>query len=137
MTRALSALLFVCSAAALSACMPSYRYTNEDVATVSKLGDLMWAQAQASDPAFKLIGKTELTDADYALATTAAERLKLTGPRTKMSFSKGPEWDTLCDAISAHADELGSAVAAKDVAKVNAALSATKDTCKTCHKKFR
>ena len=137
MPRLLCALLVCFAASFVTACGPSRLYTDADVPSISKLGDLMWAQAQASDPAFKLIGRAALTDEDYATATKAGERLKLTAPRIKMGFSKGAEYDAFADKLGAHADELTSAAAAKDSTKTLAALSDVKGTCKSCHKQFR
>lgn len=123
---------------AVAGCGPSKQYTTADVPSLSKFDDLMWAQAQAADPAFKRIGQATLADDDFAAATKAAERLKATAPRLKeKGFTKGAEFDALADQLGAKADALGAASAAKDSAKTVAALSEVKDTCRACHKKFR
>ena len=52
-------------------------------------------------------------------------------------FSKGAEFDLLTTKLNQLATQLGSAYANKDNAAANDALTAMKQACKDCHKKFR
>jgi cytochrome c556 len=129
--------LVLLAALALGGCGPKTVYTDADVPRAVKIGDVMWAQAQAMDPQFKKIGQASYTDEDWAGFTAAAGRLKLTTAKLKESFSKGPEFNQFADTLATHAGELADAAAAKDAAKASSALEASKATCKACHSKFR
>ena len=117
---------------------PKTVFTDADVPKLTKFDDLMWAQAQSSDPQFKKRNRTSFTDEDYAAFSATAQRLKLTAPRLKeVAFSKGEEWNKFADDLALHAGELGDAAAAKDAGKSAAALTATRAACKGCHSKFK
>ena len=137
--RCFSLAASLAAASLVAGCAPSHKYTDGEVASIPKLGDLMWAQAQASDPAFKLRDNTSLTDEQYAVAARAGERIKLTAPRIKdpSLMPKGDEYNRFADQLAGNADALLAAVSAKDVGKTTAALSEMKNTCRGCHHKFR
>lgn len=124
-------------AALLAACAPSHRYTDAEVATAPQIKDLMWSQAQLTDPQWKKIGRTQYSDADYAAFADVGRRLELTTARLRKDFSRGPAFDQLAGTLAEHAAELGQAGAARDAAKASAALTALRQTCKACHAKFR
>ena len=121
----------------LGACAPAITLTDAQIPTATKLGDIMWAQAALADPSFKKAGSSAFSDADWAAFSALATRLKLTSDKLKTSFSKGPAWDAHTVALAHHAEELGTAVAAKEVGPTNTALGAIKDTCRGCHKEFK
>jgi hypothetical protein len=120
-----------------AACGPKQVYSDADVAHLPKLEDVMWSQAQVMDPAFKRVGAASYTDEEFVRFTAAAGRLRLTTARIKQDFSKGPEFNALADALAAQAEALAAASTAKDAPKASAALAATKETCRACHKRFR
>jgi hypothetical protein len=123
---------------AAASCGMFHHYTDAEIPSVHKLSDLMWAQRQATNPAFHRIGKKTLDDADYAVINTAGERLRLTAPRLKeKGFTKGPEYDAFADQLAEEGSNMVAAAAAKDAAKSQAALTAAKSTCAACHKKFK
>lgn len=120
------------------ACAPSHILTTAEVPQAKDLGDIMWAQAEVADPAFKKIGRATYTDADYAQLIAVAERLAVTVPTIKTkAFSKGPAFDVFADALGAHAAELAAAASAKDPKASSEALAAMKNTCKSCHQQFK
>lgn len=119
-------------------CAMLHQYKDADIPAAHDISEVMWAQKQATDPAFNRIGQSALSDADYTIITRAGERLKLTAPRLKeKGFSKGVEFDAFADALLAHGEELVAAASAKDAVRAQAALAASKETCANCHKKFR
>jgi hypothetical protein len=123
---------------ALAGCGPKQRFTDAEIPKLEKLSDVMWSQAQAMDPSFKKIGRASYVEEDWTGFGAGAARLKLTTARIKEpAFSKGAEFNALADKLATRAEEIAAAASAKDVARVTAALQATKDTCKECHKKFR
>jgi hypothetical protein len=128
---------WLCLAALLAACAPSHRYTDAEVATAPQLKDIMWSQAQLTDPQWKKIGRSSYTDADYAYFADVGRRLELTTARIRKDFSRGPAFDQLAGTLSEHAAELSQAGTARDAAKASSALAALRQTCRTCHAKFR
>ena len=127
---------FLPAAFALS-CAPSHIMTNAEVPQATKLGDVMWSQAQVMDPSFKKIDAAAYSDADWAAFQEAGERLQITTAKIKQSFSKGPEFDAFADQLATHGKELMAASQSKDPAAAKAALTASRDTCRACHKQFR
>lgn len=130
-------LHWLCLAALLAACAPSHRYTDTEVATVPQLKDIMWSQAQLTDPQWKKISRSSYSDADYAAFADVGRRLELTTARIRKDFSRGAAFDQLAGTLAEHAGELGQAATARDAAKASAALAALRQTCRTCHAKFR
>jgi hypothetical protein len=128
---------WLCLAALLAACAPSHRYTDAEVATAPQLKDIMWSQAQLTDPQWKKIGRSQYSDADYAAFADVGRRLELTTARIRKDFSRGPAFDELAGTLAQHATELGQAATARDAAQAAAALAALRQTCRTCHAKFR
>jgi cytochrome c556 len=128
---------WLCLAALLAACAPSHRYTDAEVATAPRLKDIMWSQAQLTDPQWKKIGRSQYSDADFAAFADVGKRLEMTTARIRKDFSRGPAFDQLAGTLAEHAAELGQAAAARDAAKASAALAALRQTCRTCHAKFR
>jgi hypothetical protein len=124
-------------AALFAACAPSHRYTDADVATVPMLKDIMWSQAQLTDPQWKKIGRTNYSDADYTAFADVGRRLELTTARVRKDFSRGPAFDQLAGTLAQHAAELGQAATAQDATKASAALAALRQTCRNCHAQFR
>ncbi len=115
-----------------------HHYSDAEIPTAHGVGELMWAQKQATDPAFKRIGRSALSDADYAIIIRAGERLKLTAPRLKeKAFSKGVDFDAFADVLLAQGQELVAAGSAKDATRAQAALAASKQICASCHKRFK
>jgi hypothetical protein len=129
----------VLAALVLSAggCAPSRQYTNADVPNLTKLEDIMWAQAQVSDPQFSKADQNMFTDGEYQDLSDMATRLQLTTARIKKDFSKGPEFDSFADTLSNRAVDLGAAAGAKDIPGVSKSLHEIQNTCRGCHKKFR
>jgi hypothetical protein len=117
-------------------CGPSVRYTDSDVPKLTVLKDIMWAQAQAMDPQFSRMFQSTYTDDEFADIGAAATRLQLTAPRIK-EFSKGPDFDKLADELNNNAVQLGAAAGAKNAADTSRELREIKDTCRSCHNRFR
>lgn len=135
--RTILSLAFPLALAVLG-CGPKTVYTDLDVPRLGKLDDLMWAQAQSTDPQFKKIGAASYTDGDYEAFVAVAGRLKLTSERLKEpAYSKGDGWNRLADQLAQQGADLGAAGSAKDAAKSSQALADIKATCKGCHKQFR
>jgi cytochrome c556 len=132
-----SLLAVVAASLGIVACHPPKReVTPEQVAGLSKLGDVMDAQATYADPMFKKRDQAAFTDAEFASFTDAAQRLLATSLKIK-DFSKGPAFDALAVQLNAHVGELNTAAQAKDANATRTALAAMKATCKECHSKFR
>lgn len=135
---AIPSIAFIALAATLCGCPPSHQFTAAEIPKLTTLGDLMWAQAQATDPQFKKIGRAGgFEDGDYAAFTAAAERVFAVSARVKKEFSKGPEYDEWVDHLDMHAHELAEAAAARNAQAADRALSEMKAACKGCHSKFR
>jgi len=120
----------------LSACAARRDLTVAQIATVTKLDDLMDVQATVADPQWSKMTTSGYTDADWAALADVATRIQATSARIK-DFSKGPAMDELGAKLHTHAEELGKATAVKDETGAKAALTAMKATCKECHRAFR
>jgi cytochrome c556 len=126
------ALLLIC----VAGCVPKTDLPAEQIDKLTKLDDVMHAQATIADPQFKKIGAASYSDADWAAFADAGARLQVSAAKTK-TFSKGAGFDELANQLAAHAKSLADAAAAKDAAGASKALSDMKATCKSCHKQFR
>jgi len=115
---------------------PKKEVTPEQVQGLTKLDDVMAAQATYADPLMKKRDQLSFTDAEYAAMMDASSRLQATSMKTK-EFSKGPAFDELAARLHGQAEALGAAGQAKDSDKARAALTAMKEICKECHSKFR
>lgn len=132
-----SLLAAVVASLSVSAChAPRREVTPEQVAGLTKLDDVMDAQATYADPMFKKRDQAAFSDAEYASFADSAQRLLATSLKIK-DFSKGPAFDELAAKLNGHTGALQVAAQAKDAAGVRAALSDMKATCKACHSKFR
>ncbi len=107
-----------------------------DIPKLTKLDDVMDAQATVADPQFKKINLGAYSDADYAAFADVAARIGATSDKIK-DFSKGAEFDALAMRLKDKAAALGSAAQAKSSADASRALAEMKATCKECHSKFR
>ena len=121
----------------LISCAPTHFLSNAEIPTAKKLKDIMWAQAELADPAFKKINTTTYTDADWEVFTTTGKRLQLTSAKIKHDFSKGADWDAMASHLANGATDLIAAAEAKDGKATTAALEATRNSCRICHKRFR
>lgn len=124
------------SLCAFGACVPTKTVPVEEIPKIAKLDDLMAVQATYADAQFKKIGQASFTDAEYAQLADTGAHIKATS-RHITDFSKGPEFDKLAGDLGLHAEALTAAANIKDVSAVNSALREMKETCKTCHKKFK
>jgi hypothetical protein len=120
----------------LSACAPKKNVPLSEIPSLTKLDDVMAAQATIADPQFKKIGARAYGDADWAAFADAAARLTATSQKIK-EFSKGPEFDALAQRLGEKAGALGTAATARDASGASSALGEVKAVCKECHKKFR
>jgi len=115
---------------------PKKEVTPEQVQGLTKLDDVMAAQATYADPLMKKRDQLAFSDAEYASMIDASARLQATSMKTK-EFSKGPAFDDLAARLHGQAEALGAAGQAKDSEKARAALTAMRDICRECHTKFR
>ena len=130
-------LLFVLLALPMAGCGPAHFLSNAEIPAAKKLKDVMWAQAELADPAFKKIAAPAYTDADWVAFMAAGQRLQLTSVKIKRDFSKGPDWNALADHLGNSASELTAAAEARDAKATATALAATRNSCRMCHKRFK
>jgi cytochrome c556 len=117
-------------------CAPKRNVPLGEIPKLTKLDDVMDAQATIADPQFKKIGAASYSDADWAAFADAAARIGATSDKIK-DFTKGAGFDALANKLKENAAALGTATAAKDAAATSRALADMKSTCKDCHKQFR
>lgn len=134
--RRLSLLSWFALAAGLSACAPHREVTPEQVQALTKLTDVMDAQATYADPMFAKRNQKSFTDAEFAMFIDGSARLQSTSLKAK-DFSKGPGFDALAVQLHDQAAALGAAGQSKDAGAASKALTDMKQTCKECHSKFR
>jgi cytochrome c556 len=120
----------------VAACAPSKQVAVEDVPKLTKLDDVMDAQAATADPQFRKAKQESFSDTDYAGFADTARHIKATSTKLK-DFTKGPEFDTLSAQLGEQASKLLAAAEAKDAAGSRTALTEMKQVCKTCHSKFK
>jgi len=108
----------------------------DDINKLTKLGQVMEAQANLADPQFKKRDQQTFTDAEFATFADVGTRLQATALKTK-AFTKGEGFDALATRVHDRAADLVTAATAKDAAGARKALTDMKATCKECHKKFR
>lgn len=130
--------LLLAGAAAVAACAPPHRdVAAADVPKLTNLKELMDVQATIADPQFKKVGdEATYTDTDYANFTEVSNRILATSTKAK-EFSKGPDFDRLCDALHDRATKLGEAAKAKNGKASSDGLAEMKKVCKECHSKHR
>jgi len=128
--------LFAVAALGLAGCVPHRDVAVAEVPKLLKLDEVMDVQSTVADPQFKKIGRPSYGDADWAAFADVGARIQATSLHFK-DFSKGPDFDALAMQLNAHARELADAANAKDAAAASKALAEMKDTCKTCHKRFK
>jgi cytochrome c556 len=121
----------------LAACGPKKVASVEDVAQMKDLGDVMKVQDGAIWPLTKKASQTSFTDDEWAKIADGAARLAVTTKKVKESFSKGAEFDALDMQLADQARKLGDAAQSKNAADTGKLLGDIRETCKTCHKKFR
>ncbi len=127
--------LFLC--ASLAACAPPKRDLQvEEINKLTKLSEVMDAQATLADPQFKKRDQQSFTDAELATMADAGTRLQATSLKIKQ-FSKGAGFDDFAMQVNARAQDLVTAAQAKDAAAVRKALSEMKAACQGCHSKYR
>jgi cytochrome c556 len=129
-------LMLVAVAASLTACVAKKDLPAEEITKLTKLDDVMAAQATIADPQFKKIGQATYADADWAAFADTGARLQASSLKIK-DFTKGAEFDALAMRLNTESKSLADAAAAKDAAAASKALADMKATCKECHKKFR
>lgn len=137
MSKAILLSVVVVAVGALAACGPPHRdVPAAEVPKLTKLSDLMDAQATIADPQMKKAGAATYADADYAAFTEVSTRIQATSTKAK-DFTKGPEFDKLADQLHERAVALGKAAEAKDAKASSDALAGMKAACKACHTKFK
>jgi cytochrome c556 len=127
-------LALACSLSA--ACVPTRHVSVDEVKNLTKLDQVMEAQATYADPQFKKRDQAAFSDQEFATFADVAQRLQATALKTK-DFSKGPAFDELAVRVHDRAVDLSTAAVAKDAAGARKALTDMKATCKECHSKFR
>ena len=127
-------LALACSLSA--ACVPTRHVSVEEVKNLTKLDQVMEAQATYADPQFKKRDQAAFSDQEFATFADAAQRLQATALKIK-DFSKGPGFDELAVRVHDRAVDLATAAVAKDAAGARKALTDMKASCKECHSKFR
>jgi hypothetical protein len=130
-------VIAILAAGSMIGCGPAHYIGNSEIPTAKTLRPIMWSQAALADPAFKKIGAPAYHDADWTAFTALGERLQISSVKLKQDFSKGEDWNALADALGLHARELVGAAKTNDPQAASAALTATRTTCRACHKEFR
>jgi cytochrome c556 len=120
----------------LVACVKQRNLGVEDIPKLTKLEEVMDVQATVADPQFKKITQQRYTDEDWAAFVDTGTRIQSTSLKIK-EFSKGAEFDQLALQLNQAAKALYDAAQAKDAVETAKALAQMKETCKTCHKKFK
>ena len=130
--------------AALFGCVKKMNTPAAEIPQLKTLADVMDTQSTVIDPQFKKIGQASYSDADWAAFTDAATRLQATSthikdfaPTVKKAANDQAGFTALADTINAKAKALGDAAQAKNAAAASTALAEMKETCRTCHKKYR
>jgi len=118
-------------------CRTAHIIGDSEIPTATELSSIMWSQAELADPEFKKIKAPAYHDADWAAFTALGRRLQISSVKLKQDFSKGEHWNVLADALGLHAGELVNAAKVKDRQAASVALTATRETCRACHKEFR
>lgn len=137
----LSAALLAVSFLLVAGCRPNVpRVTNDEIATITDMDTLMWAQADFADPGFDLAEDTApdaLTEAQLRQLATIGERLELTGKRLD-SFAEGrARWGELSAELAGKASALRKAAQGGDGAGAIGHMLSIRETCRTCHSEFR
>ncbi len=118
-------------------CRSARLLSNAEIPASQNIKDVMWTQAELADPAFKKISAPIYTDADWVALIATGKRLQISSAKIKRDFSKGPDWNALADHLSNGASGLTTAAEARDGKAVTAALIATRNSCRACHKQFK
>jgi cytochrome c556 len=129
-------LIPITIALAAAACAPSKPVAVEDVPKLTKLDDLMDAQAAAADPQFKKSKQESFTDDEFGALVDSARHIQATSLKMK-DFSKGAGFDALAVRLGEQANALLTAAQGKDAAASRGALVGMKAVCKECHSKFK
>lgn len=132
-----AAAIAILMAGSFIGCGPAHFIGTSEIPTAKTLSPVMWSQAELADPAFKKITATAYEETDWTAFSALGQRLQVASAKLKQDFSQGADWDTLADALGVHGRELVDATRAKDMAAASTALTATRATCRTCHKEFR
>jgi len=122
--------------AAVSCGPPKNAAPIDQIPKLTKLSEVMDAQATTADPQMKKRDQATFTEGEFAELAETARRIDATSKHIK-DFSKGPAFDALADRLNQNAASLGKAAESKDAAAARSALSAMKATCAECHDKFR
>jgi len=113
----------------------------EKISTVDDLSTLMWVQADTADPRFDLAD--DLKDDPSAMNDETARafidmgvRLQATGKRLE-HFTMGPDFVTWAKEMTSKAATLEKAARGGDGATAVAQVLSIRETCRTCHKKYK
>ena len=128
--------VLVLFAALGTGCVKKNNLPAAEIPKLTKLADVMDVQATIADPQLKKAGQASYSDADWTDFADAGARLQVTSFKIK-EFSKGPEFNVLADQLNAKAKALYDASQSKNALAASAALTEMKETCRTCHKKFK
>lgn len=135
-SRSALASIFCLVCLGAGACVPHRDLPPDEINKLSRLDHVMHVQATIADPQFKKIGEASYTEEDWKAFADVGGRLQITAAKAKQ-FSKGPEFDALADQLGAKAKDLAAAAESKDARAASDALAQVKETCKTCHSKFK
>ena len=105
---------------------------------VNDLSELMWVQADSADPRFDLAEDIEdsMTDAQAREFIDMGVRLQASGKRL-VHFSMGPDFTGWSNELVTKAAALEKAARSGD-AKESARLAlSVRNTCRTCHDKYK
>ncbi|CAN5254118.1 hypothetical protein BH09MYX1_BH09MYX1_67470 [soil metagenome] len=136
--KALTVSLAAALALAIAAgCAPPKNNTPvADIPKITKLSEVMEAQATTADPQFSKRDQEAFTAEEFAALGETGAKIEATSTHLK-DFSKGPEWDALALRLNGTAVALSKAATDKDAAGARKALTEMKATCKECHSKLR
>ncbi|HEY4117082.1 MAG TPA: cytochrome c [Byssovorax sp.] len=121
---------------AATSCVPRRDYTPRQIDGARSLAEVMDVQATVADRGIEKAGKVAYTDAEWAELADTGARIQLTSRKAK-AFSRGADYDALCERLHASAEKLAAAAPIKRVDAASAALGEMKATCKECHARFK
>lgn len=118
---------------------PKQSYTVEQIPQIGSLEELMRVQAATMDPLFGKRDQGRYSPEEFTAFGDAGRRIKASAGTVRERFAKGhkPSFTTYAEQLATQADALVTAAEASDAAKSAQALTAMRDTCRSCHRENR
>lgn len=132
--RANLALFFLALSA--SACFKPLDAPLADIPKLGSLEEVMRANETIAGSQWKMEGREDYSDDDWAKAKDASARLAALADRAK-EFSRGDAFNKWADDLGKNAKALGAAAEAKDAKAAGTAIGGMKAACKGCHAETR